>query len=73
MLKDSSARELEEHKDKVSGVGANFSKEQDMQGATFAYVLYKMTEHTQVEELHNLEVKIMCMWSIQHHSCKSCL
>ncbi|KAL3148344.1 hypothetical protein ABBQ38_013801 [Trebouxia sp. C0009 RCD-2024] len=55
MLKDSSARQLEEYKDKVSAVGANFSKEQDMQGATFAYVLYKMTEHTQVEELHNLE------------------
>lgn len=64
MLKDSSARELEEYKDKVSGVGANFSKEQDMQGATFAYVLYKMTEHTQVEELHNLEVTIMCILCI---------
>ena len=56
MLKDSSTRELEEYKDKVSNVGANFSKEEDMQGATFAYVLYKMTEHVQVEELHNLQV-----------------
>lgn len=55
MLKDSSTRELEEYKDKVSAVGANFSKEEDMQGATFAYVLYKMTEHIQVEELHNLQ------------------
>lgn len=56
MLKDSSTRELEEYKDKVSSVGANFSKDQDMQGATFAYVLYKMAEHKQVEELHNLQV-----------------
>lgn len=59
MLKDSSTRELEEYKDKVSAVGANFSKEEDMQGATFAYVLYKMTEHVQVEELHNLQVRNM--------------
>lgn len=59
MLKDSSTRELEEYKDKVSAVGANFSKEEDMQGATFAYVLYKMTEHIQVEELHNLQVRNM--------------
>lgn len=56
MLKDSSTRELEEYKDKVSNVGANFSKEEDMQGATFAYVLYKMTEHIQVEEIHKLQV-----------------
>lgn len=59
MLKDSSTRELEEYKDKVSAVGANFSKAEDMQGATFAYVLYKMTEHIQVEELHNLQVTNM--------------
>ena len=56
MLRDSSTRELEEYKDKVSSVGANFSKEEDMQGATFAYVLYKMTEHIQVEEIHKLQV-----------------
>lgn len=59
MLRDSSTRELEEYRHKVSSVGANFSEEQDMQGATFAYVLYKMTEHTQVEELHNLQVTSM--------------
>ncbi len=56
MLKDSSTRELEEYKDKVSAVGAAFSKDNDMQGATFAYVLYKMAEHVQVEQIHNLQV-----------------
>lgn len=56
MLKDSSARQLEEYKDKVSAVGAAFSEDKDMQGATFAYVLYKMTEHVQVEQINNLEV-----------------
>lgn len=55
MLKDSSTRELEEYKDKVSAVGAAFSKDNDMQGATFAYVLYKMAEHVQVEQIHNLQ------------------
>lgn len=65
MLKDSSTRELEEYKDKVSAVGANFSKEEDMQGATFAYVLYKMTEHVQVEEFHNLQVTIMICIDVQ--------
>lgn len=56
MLKDSSARQLEEYKDKVSAVGAAFSEDKDMQGATFAYVLYKMAEHVQVEQINNLEV-----------------
>ncbi len=56
MLKDSSTRELEEYKDKVSAVGAAFSEDKDMQGATFAYVLYKMTEHVQVDQIHNLQV-----------------
>ena len=56
MLKDSSTRELEEYKDRVSNLGASFSEKQDMQGATFAYALYKMTEHVQVEEIENLQV-----------------
>ena len=56
MLKDSSTRELEEYKDKVSAVGAAFSKDNDMQGATFADVQYKMAEHEQVEQIHNLQV-----------------
>ena len=56
MLKDCTTSELEEYKDKVSAVGAAFSKDTDMQGATFAYVLYKMTEHVQVEQIHNLQV-----------------
>ena len=56
MLKDSSTRELEEYKDRVSAVGAAFSEDKDMQGATFAYVLYKMTEHVQVAQIDNLQV-----------------
>lgn len=56
MLKDSSIRELEEYKDKVSELGAEFSSKEDVQGATFAYVLYMMTEHVLVDAIDNLQV-----------------
>lgn len=76
MLKDSSTRELEEYKDKVSAVGAAFSKDNDMQGATFAYVLYKMAEHVQVEQIHNLQVSLPSTshcWLLYIMSCASCI
>lgn len=56
MLKDCSIREIEEYKDKVSGLGASFSEQDDLQGATFAYVLYSMAEHKHVKALDNLQV-----------------
>ena len=56
MLKDCSIREIEEYKDKVSELGASFSEQNDLQGATFAYVLYSMAEHKHVKALDNLQV-----------------
>ena len=80
MLKNSSTRELEEYKDKVSKLGASFGEKQDMQGATFAYALYKMTEHVQVEEIENLQASscqhFMSCFSVrlhgERHMCPLC-
>ena len=58
MLKDCTIREIEEYKDKVSELGAGFSEKNDLQGATFAYVLYSMAEHVQVKAVDNLQVSL---------------
>ncbi|KAK9818125.1 hypothetical protein WJX72_007482 [[Myrmecia] bisecta] len=42
-------------RDELSQVGQYFSSTNNMRGATFIYVLYKMTEHVLVKEIINLE------------------
>ena len=56
MLKGSTLEDIMDYQMKVSKLGASFSDQQDLQGATFAYTLYKMTQHVVVKEMDNLQV-----------------
>ena len=46
---------LYEYRDELSSFGQYFSERKNVAGATFIYVVYKMTEHILPEQMVNLE------------------
>ena len=46
---------LYEYRDELSSFGQFFSERNNVAGATFIYVVYKMTEHILPEQIVNLE------------------
>lgn len=54
MLKGESNR-LYEYREELSAFGQYFSERNNVAGATFIYVVYKMTEHILPEQMVNLE------------------
>ena len=54
MLRGESSR-LHEYRDELSSFGQYFSERNNLAGATFIYVVYKMTEHILPEQMVKLE------------------
>lgn len=54
MLKDPRPVEMEDYRSEISELGAYFSNKGNMEGATFIYVLYQMTQHILVKQTETL-------------------